>query len=26
MIYWQALRLLLKGAPLHVHPAKRRRT
>jgi len=24
MIYWQALRLLLKGAPLHVHPAKRR--
>jgi DUF1365 family protein len=26
MIYWQALRLLVKGAPLHVHPAKRRRT
>jgi DUF1365 family protein len=24
MIYWQALRLILKGAPLHVHPAKRR--
>jgi DUF1365 family protein len=26
MIYWQALRLLVKGAPLHVHPAKRGRT
>jgi len=26
MIYWQALRLLIKGAPIHVHPAKRRRT
>jgi uncharacterized protein len=26
MIYWQALRLLVKGAPLHVHPAKRRQT
>jgi uncharacterized protein len=24
MIYWQALRLILKGAPLHVHPKKRR--
>lgn len=24
MIYWQALRLTLKGAPLHVHPKKRR--
>jgi hypothetical protein len=24
MIYWQALRLLTRGAPLHVHPAKRR--
>jgi hypothetical protein len=23
MIYWQALRLVLKGAPMHVHPAKR---
>jgi DUF1365 family protein len=26
MIYWQALRLLVKGAPIHVHPAKRRQT
>jgi DUF1365 family protein len=26
MIYWQALRLILKGAPLHEHPAKRRRS
>jgi hypothetical protein len=26
MIYWQALRLIFKGAPLHVHPAKRRQT
>lgn len=23
MIYWQALRLLVKGAPIHIHPAKR---
>jgi DUF1365 family protein len=23
MIYWQALRLTWKGAPLHVHPKKR---
>jgi hypothetical protein len=23
MIYWQALRLLVKGAPVHTHPAKR---
>ena len=26
MIYWQALRLLLKGATVHVHPAKRNAT
>jgi uncharacterized protein len=26
MIYWQALRLTAKGAPLHEHPAKRRRS
>jgi hypothetical protein len=26
MIYWQALRLIVKGAPIHVHPAKRRQT
>jgi DUF1365 family protein len=25
MIYWQALRLHLKGAPFYVHPAKRQR-
>jgi hypothetical protein len=24
LIHWQALRLWLKGAPLFVHPAKRR--
>jgi DUF1365 family protein len=24
MIYWQALRLRIKGAPFHVHPAKRK--
>jgi DUF1365 family protein len=22
MIYWQALRLLMKGARIHTHPAK----
>jgi hypothetical protein len=25
MIYWQALRLLLKGAPVHTHPKRRGR-